>query len=315
MKSKKFLSILALALAFTSLAGCTQGDQTVDFIPYWEDNYIAGGGQAFTEELTYAVTYEKGESTSLVGYTLSYGNGTYTTKLQSNGTQYEYTTTLQASVTYTVGESSKTVDELVTSSVTFESAKNGLKPVKSEKRIKGSTPANTSEPTKAEDCFFTVDYKIQTVYGDSNQCTVTKNPDGENKAEKTYKIKKDGKLSYLDNEQLPLALRAISPSVTSAKIQTYSPFSVATQTASVTFGEEEETMHKLTVSLNGEEPTEKNFTYRIAQMSLATKPTGVTSRIWVSTKAEDRNLILQMYTPLSYSLGELVYTLKSIDRA
>ena len=120
------------------------------------------------------------------------------------------------------------------------------------------------------------------------------------------------KLSYLDNEQLLLALRAFDTSTTSGNVNTYSPFTKATQKIGISFTNEEEASAQLSISENGAEATQKKFKYRKATLSIKATNSGQSQTAWVAT--ENRNVILRLETPYSFNHGKLVYTLKSIDR-
>jgi hypothetical protein len=123
------------------------------------------------------------------------------------------------------------------------------------------------------------------------------------------------KYSCLDNEQLPLAIRAIPTNVSSAKVSVLNPFGKATQMVSLSFSSETSTEFTFK---RGEETVTKTLTYRPASMVLNERNPGGTQTIWVAKAADQqkneyRNVILKMETPIYYNYGALVYTLTSVS--
>ena len=120
------------------------------------------------------------------------------------------------------------------------------------------------------------------------------------------------KLSYIDNEQLLVALRAFDASTTSGNVNVFSPFVKGTQKIGISFGSEEEASAQLTISENGGEAATKTFKYRKATLEIKATNAGQKQTAWVAL--DNRHVILRLETPYSFNHGKLVYTLKTIDR-
>lgn len=318
MKAKKLMPILALVLGLSSFASCTQGNQTVELAPYWQKD-ANNAYVALVEELTYNVTFQKESGLDSVGYDVNYVNGTYTTTLkQKEDYTYEYTTTFAIDVVYTLdGQDPVTKKDSVTTKVQFKATTDSLQPTHSEKTIKCHTPLLVTKPTSAAKCYYVEEYSIVTDYADGKGTAVKTDLTKVN-PEETLPFKQGKKYTYLDNEQLPFAFRAFSTDVTSAKIKKYCPFTEAMQTIAISFGSEEESAYSfktpVSVNVNGEAKTLTSAAYRIATMKIDAQNSGVSKKVYIATKSKDRNLIIKMETPLSYSFGTLVYELTSVKR-
>lgn len=320
MKTKKLLPILAAAIiGATALSGCTSGDSKITFSNNWLKSNI-NPQESLTETLAYDVSFEKGTGYDSLSYDFDYQNGVYTTTLtQRSDGKLEYTTKLTVDVVYTLenGES-KTVQDVVETYVFFADANNGLTPIKSTKSIVSNTPKKlNSDVTSVSSCYQPVKYSITTDYTDGDGVCVVQDliiPDGasELKAPKTYKFEMGKKLSYLDNEQLLLGLRAFDSSTTSGKVTTFNAFtSNVTQKVSVSFKSSADST-QLNVTENGEAIAGKNFNYRTATIKYNKQNSGAEQTAWVAT--ENRCVILRLETPLPYEMGKLVYAIKTIDR-
>ena len=324
MKRKKISTLLALVLGLTMLGGCTNSDQKVIFGNFWNSNAV-DTNEMIHETLVYDVTFDAGEA-SLVAYNVNYKDGKYTTVLTSakenDKVVYTYATELNITAQYTLNGVTEECVDVVTSTVKFYAAAYGLQPISSEKEIKASSP-NGSTGTKVSDCYQQSHYTTKIVYNDD--CTqgssiVTAYPsEGEAKTqENTFEIEQK-KFSYLDNEQVFLALRAASNRTTSAKLNVYSPFLEAVQKLSWTF--EAEASKEFSFYKNGsEEKVNSTITYRPVKMVLDEKNPGATQTAWIAKKPDssidsnvNRNVMLRLETPLSYGLGTLIYTLNSVS--
>lgn len=320
MKAKKLIPLLALTLGLSTLGGCTNSDQKVRFGNYWNVNALDTTKEAKdTEMLEYDVTF-KGASASLVDYKVDYSNGKYTTHLQylEEESVYVYTTALNITAHYTLNGETKTVEDSITSEIKFRSGEYSLQPISSKKEINASSPIS-STPDKAEDCFVKFHYTVETTYNDdcSEGTSVVKNIPTEGEPyvrENDFEIEQK-KFSYLDNEQLLFALRGIPNNLSSAKVLVYSPFADAVQKVSMTYASDESA--EFTLTKNGTE-AKSLITYRPVSVVLDEENPGATQTAWIAkyedaTANKHRNVMLRLETPLSYGLGTLTYTLKSIS--
>ena len=320
MKRKKISTILALILGLTALSGCTNSDQKVSFGNFWNTNAI-DINETIHETLVYDVAFEANDN-SLVEYKLNYKDGKYTTTLTSekvnDKTIYTYTTALNITAQYTLNGVTEECQDVVTSTVKFYAAAYGLQPISSEKDIIASTPTAITG-TKASECYVQSHHSIKVTYNEDctqGVSTVTYHPtEGEAKPqEDTFEVDQK-KFSFLDNEQVLLALRAVRSSTSSAKLKVYSPFAEAIQKVSLSFQTEESA--EFSFYKNGSEEKVKSIiTYRPVNFVLDEKNPGGTQTAWVAkatdaSKNTNRNIILRLETPLSYGLGSLIYTLNS----
>lgn len=322
MKTKKILSTVVAVLGVAVLSGCGSSSKTVEFKNYWLKDSMAASVESYEETLVYDITFEKASGLDAMAYDLAYQNGSFTTNLKhySDG-KCEFTTKLTVDVVYTLDEgNSVTKEDSVETYVQFYRAQDGLTPIKSTKKIHTHSPKNVSKnATSVEDCYLEAWYSIETDYADGEGVCVKQDLTVPTDASlyptsgETFTFSMGEKYSYLDNEQLLIGLRAISTSTSSATVKTYSPFTESVQKISVSF-DSDEASGTFDVTENGVLNAKKPFTYRVAQTSIKVTNPGATQTAWFATE-KSRNVMLRLETPLSFNLGTLVYSLKSIDRA
>ena len=256
----------------------------------------------------------------------------YTTSLtfDTNTNVYTYVTELSIDAVYEYANEKAPLHDSVVTETKFHSSKNALTPISSKKRVVSHSPLNR-DVTKLSDCYQTWNYSIETTYAakaETANSVVTYYKVETNDGKETITNEVDGtptqtgdvaidhsKYSCLDNEQLPLAIRAIPTNVSSAKVNVINPFAKATQNVSLTFSTEESA--QFTFTRGGENAT-NTLTYRPVSMVLNERNPGGTHTIWVAKAADQqkneyRNVILRMETPIYYAYGALVYTLTSVS--
>lgn len=314
MKIKKLAPILAITLCVSALSGCT-GDQRVSFHSYWQQNSLVK--ESIHETLIYDVAFEAEDGLDKIGYGLSYENGQYKTVLVSEEvdgkTVYTYTTEFTITATYTLGSNSESFTDRIVSVSKFYDAENALRPISSVKEIVSHSPVSGGSRLEVSDCYETFEYSAAITYdadGKEGKSIVTQK--GEPPKEKEFEIN-EKHYRYVDNEVLLFAVRGLSSSVDAAKVLAYSPFAGSVQTISLSFGQEAST--DFTFFKNGAEST-PTITYRPLSIVLDEKNPGATQTAWIAKTTDaannaHRNVILKLQTPLSYSLGTLVYTLSS----
>ncbi len=316
MKLKKTALLLAATLCATTLAACGE-DKKIVFYDYWKNH--SESSNPVDETLTYSVSFEKGAGLDNVNYELSYENGIYTAHLKTDGEGYLYTTKLNLSVTYTYGEKSETFQDSVETEVRFKSAINApLTPTSSKKTVVSHTPAS-GNVSNFENSYVAYDYTIETVYGETPTSTVTYRETEDIAASffsSTFTTDSE-EYSYLDNEQILLALRAVQSSTTSGTVISYNPFLKATQQVNFSFQTAEN--DTFTYTLNGEEKTDtiscRNVNLVLDEINPGATQTAKIAVVTNNTNNQHRNIMLSLETPLSYSFGSLVYKLKTIERA
>ena len=312
---KKIVPTLALAISVVGLSACAKPDEKIEFNRYWNDN--AQVSESVSERLEYAVTFEASNSSYIDSYKINYTDGTYVTELTTNddGT-YLYKTELSITVTYTYGSESVSLQDVVKTQILFNDVTKSLKPISSTKEMLSHSPTNANA-TKLDDCYHKFHYKQETTYNadDSAVYKLTNlvNPESPTEETKEFSTASE-QYSYLDNDQLLFGLRAISPSVTSAKVLTYSAAYETVQQikldcSSATGAEFEYT--KNGTAFKG------NVSYRPIKMTINAANPGATQTAWIATPSTtgmniNHNVMLRYEAPVYYSLGTLIYSLKSV---
>ncbi len=319
MKAKALVLAVAAILSVSTLAACSDSDQKITFNDSWQYNTLAV--ENVDETCTYKVTYEKGSGMGM-NYTVSYEEGSYVTALKSSSDRYTYTTSLSIPVTYTLGEETETFHDVVTTETVFLRASGGLlRPVSSKKTMESHTPNNASA-AKLDGCYAHFKYTVTTTYeetGKGSASVVYEETNASKAHTKTTEFSYGGgKYSWVDNEQLLLALRAVPTANTSGKLSVYNPSAGKAQ--SVAFSFETKTAKEFTHTVNGNPLAIANISYRPVTIKLSERNPGATQTAWIASKGEDtknanRNVLLRLETPLSYNLGTLIYTLTSIQQA
>lgn len=318
MKAKKLFPILALALAFTTLSACTNTDYKLTFHPNWCEKPM-DNAETVSETLVYKV---EGKNMN-APYALSYKNGSYTTTLTSTANGYVYETALSVEVDFGFESETPLVDT-VTTRVEFLTSGNALRPVSSYKSVSSHSPMDVTEPTKEEHCYNEYKYTIETTYNaDGNASSKVTNLLHETpvSTDMTFTYT-DDEYTYLDNEQLLLALRALPNSTTGGSVNVFSPYVKDVQRLKISLADQ--TAKDFSYTLNGTATT-SSIAYRTASVVLDAKNSGATQTIWLAKNTVDssdpnkhvnqyRNMILYMETPISYALGTLTYTLTSVTR-
>ena len=313
---RKHLAYIATALLTTTLfSACGNVASKTSFYPYWQKNAIIT--EDVSETLVYDVLFTKGTS-PLYNYTLEYQTGTFTTTLKSTVTNgeflYEYTTDLRIKGTYSFEENVFSFEDYVTSTVTFKNTANSLAPVTSTKEFCSHSPQKVQASAQTK----FADWKVKgsvTVDHTTKKSSITM--EGyEKPAEKDISLtKQNEKYSYLDNEQLWIALRGVEQTANSApKFSVYAPFTGKVQTVAATFSASV-TEENFSFELNGD-PITQNMTYFPVQLTLDEKNKGSAQTLWIAA-AQDvknntyRNVILKNIVTIPYGIGTFTYQLKS----
>jgi hypothetical protein len=221
-------------------------------------------------------------------------------------------------VTFQYGtDEAVTATDIVTTEVIFQRSKDGLRPLSSVKHVVSHTPQNGGA-TSTDNCYALYDFTVETTYPTEGQATATVTYQT---SEEPYVVTSnfdasDDKFSYLDNEQLLLSLRALSPSTTSGTVQIYNPFIEGKQNIQLSFAET--AAQELTLTWNGE-TTKKTIACRSVSLKIDDRNPGSTQTAVIAQRTSadkntNGNVMLQLTVPLSYSLGNLVYTLNSVTR-
>ena len=322
MKARKLIPAFALLLSLTALTACT-GDKTVEFGNYWTGDALISSTDIH-EILEYDVTFQPTKITDSLDYQPAYSNGSLVTTLNStteNGqVVYIFTTEMHVDVTYTFnGVSTDPLKDSVVSEVRFYEAANNLKPISSSKTIVAHNPLNGNNHSKLSECYLPVNYTINTTYNENGKgkCVVTSESNAGFNFTDTFSPDKD--YTFIDNEQLLVALRAFDEDTTSATLESYSPFAGNTQKIKYTFAEGK-SGQKFDLVENGQNYTGDNaraINYREVTMSIDASNSGPAQTALVATgnTSTFRNVVLQLETQHAYGLGSLVFKLKTITRS
>ena len=331
MKKIRLAGLMLLA-PLTLLCACS-GGVPLSFAANWNRNTADSSVSNTREELVYEVTFTPSE-TPVGTLTAEYDEGTYTTLLEnknltlSDGSSqegYVYTTKLTISGRFRLGsEVSETFTDTVTSTVSFLSASQRLKPVKSEKEVVSTSPV-ASSPSSLENAFTTYHYTYDVSY-DAGLTTATavytdlteyKTEEGETvrRDPETREYEIEGDTTYLDNEQILFALRGLdlSAGVTFRTINsvmghvTEAGTSSNTQAPAAVKTAVDFTMDGTAVKQELD-AVEVPLVYR-------SSPSGQAQTLVYAATTDPnnntyRNVLLKMEVPVLQSLGTLVYTLK-----
>ncbi len=318
-KSKKILSLASVLLGASIFVSCTNTNSKVIFSEYWTENANIAT-ENITEELEYAVAFEKGAGLNMP-YSLEYTNGTYITRLkteQSDGkTVYVYETDFSITVHYQYKGETVDLQDSVKTTVKFEKASSALYPLSSHKEIVSHSP-NNGAAEKVADCYEEYKYNIDTTYDNAGKgvCVITKPDEEENNSISSEFSIDTKKYNYLDNEQLLFALRGLSPaSISSSTFSVYNAFTDSVQKIKVAFSSETGADFEF---LKDGVSVKDTISYYSADISIDSQNPGATQTAWVAktvdpSKNTYRNVVLKLKTPISYNLGTLVYTLKSAN--
>ena len=288
------------------------------------------------ETLEYQVSFEASEFFNKEYFTVAYcveENANYTTSLKASTEPdcYEYTTNLSIGVQYTLanGEKSEVFEDSVSTTTIFKSTALALQPVRSEKTVKSHTPLNTTATT-LQDAYTNFDYTVSIAYaedGTSGEITYTDRQGTLFGAKELPAEKKESfdinteKYTYLDNEQLLLAIRGLSSTVLATE-RTISTYDVATKAQqNVKIKPDSATSDKFSFAINGEQlPVDTVIEYIPVSLQFIAINEGSPIQAWYAKTTDPanntyRNVMLKMQTTVSYNIGVLTYTLKSANFA
>lgn len=313
MKKLRFAGLLLAPLVL--LTACGGVNTGLAFQSNWYRNTALGDLIENTyEALEYSVASSGGTAE---GYSVDY-SGVYKTVLRNapirleEGEQggYVYETELSLDVKFTVnGQTGETLRDSVKTHVEFLSVGQSLRPVMSKREVVSHSPVVS--PESAAKAYTEQNFTYETRY-DSALTTATvvldDLKDAAEPTEKTFDIK--GKGTYLDNEEILFALRGLTLS-TALSFRTFNSLMESVDTASFRTADD----CKEIVDFE-EDGVRKNETVDAVSVSLALSTGQAHTLVYAKRAANDsrndyRNVLLRMETPLSYSLGNLQYTLKA----
>jgi hypothetical protein len=316
MAKRNKLAYFAAVMASTvTLASCNNTPVKTTFDPYWQTDILQT--VKISETLTYEITFKASEK-SLNNYGLKYETGSYVTTLNSkmvNGEMlYVYETQLNIKGELSFEDNVHTFEDSVTTSVEFKNAANGLAPIQSTKTYVCHSPRNVkaTAETKFADWKETGEVKVNHA---EKTASILRNSQTTPYVSSIY-LKKE-KHSWLDNEQVLTALRAVHQADNAGyKFHVYAPFTRAVQTVSATFGKKS-VVENFALTIN-EQSFLGDVSYFPVTLILDEKDKGSEQELWIAACTDvrnntHRNVILKNVVYLPYSYGSLTYTLKTVS--
>lgn len=325
---KKCFALAALAISLALLSACGTNVAGIALSANWY-SYTANKNITETrEELSYSVLFDRAESES---YGVDYDEGTYTTLLE------DFTNTAETAVAdvpvgfhgyrlhteltisgryYLNGTATKDFTDSVVSDCYFYGVTDGLRPVKSVKKVRCTAPA--SVPTESAYCTV-YDYVYTALYnGDLTETTITYQDLGEENAKpETTVLKIKDSAVFFDNEEILFAIRAMDLGA-SISIRTVNPATRQIATLSTTEAPVSSSREFEYVRKDGE--TEEKVKAQIETASVTVRYGGINSgsaQTYVYAKCVNpdanthRNVLLEMTTSAINSMGTFTYTLKT----
>jgi hypothetical protein len=306
------------------------------------------------EVATYSISFEEGTNTSYsVNYVLD-GSKTaeYTTefyaqkfdwnndayadyKTDKTESVYVYKTTLALSGTYSVKASGETkdFDDTIESVCYFRSANGNLQPVYSLQIVKNTLPSSLTANTIA-DAFVELDSVYETFYNYNCTEAYVKTTDNLTNTSTDKKVNVDGNYSLFDRNELNVALRSFTSGSSTYVFDVMIAAEGATQSYQTSYGTSSylssETDGTIIDALNSVSPDSYIFTgknsdgevkyeYNVATLSLVSSMPGSSITYWYAAVPSNsfnsaRATMLKISSPLSFSLGTINYSLKSLSQ-
>lgn len=321
MKRSRLAGLLLLA-PLTLLAACGGGTPALSIAANWRKNTTVTGTEGTDERLEYEVTFD---SDPQDGFSADY-SGTYVTKLtnrmitlnegQQGGFRFE--TELKMDVSFSLnGEKSETFHDSVTTWIEMLPVQDKLRPVRSFREVVCNTPL--AAPKSIDDCSYLYHYSYSTSYDDAlTLATVvyTSYPTGADAENgdpviETKEYELDGSGTYLDNEEIFLAIRGITPS-TSVSFRSVN--TVMGGVRQLSFSDVSDTQEPVSFEMDGV-PSPEQIDAVSVTVGYSGSRGGMPQTVILAKKTSDtdntyRCVPLSMSVPVIQSLGTLHYTLR-----
>lgn len=318
---KKIRIAGALLAPLLLVTACGGGPLPLSFSANWYYNTALGSAIENTyETLEYSVSFE---STPRNGFSLSYTDGVYKTTLRNDMVEvesgselgYVYSTEYSVSVQFSFnGEKSQTFTDTMRSEVKLLSVGNRLRPVRSHKEVHTHAPLSEA-PTSLEGSYAEYQYAFDVEYNSDlpkelSAAKFTYTDLADDKNNETIEFDISGSDTFLDNEEILLALRGLDLA-RSASFRTINTVTRRMQTAS--FGVPTALNESVTFAAEGLEVPDAVEAYSVSirlggdhggqpQTLVYAKTTDTGANLY-------RNVLLRMEEPALHSLGTKRYTL------
>ncbi len=318
MRKRRLFGLLLLA-PLGLLAGCG-GPLTLSFAPNWFYNNTIESLGGTNERLEYEVTFTP---SGIEGTSVSYDKGTYVTTLSAESVAqgektvlaYRYHTEFKISGKYTNGElESDIFEDSMVSTVWFTKAEDGLRPIKSEKTVHSTVPFTENG---SNDWVSAYEFSYTFAYDEGLQnadYTLDIAAPASQKKQESGTIELDFGETFIDNEEIVMALRGLSLSASTAAIPFVTIDPQTRQTVKVGYSVEAQNVAIPAFTCNGE-LIEGNMDAVQVSCAYSTTNPGPTRRFLYAARTESskkyRSVLLRFENPVMYSLGTMTYTLKS----
>lgn len=324
---KRRLAPLLVAAPLALLAACGGGTPALTLNANWYANTENRTNITGTyEKLTYGVTFESRNGE----YALSYEDGQFTTTLEDvildeNGEKrqvYHLHTDLALTGKYTYQTAEKAFEDYAISDVWFLSLEYGLCPIRSEKKVHSTVPANVvTEQSLADEYEFeyTVEYEVSD--GKATKANATwVDLNSENAEPVKREISLSGNGSFFDNEEVFFALRGLTPTANSS-FRTLDP---QTDTeVGMTLSDVKESSEPVSVTVNGVKTEQSIAAYDVTLRYSMNQPGPARTLVYAALTQPDvagtnpfRCALLRFENPVMRStitLGTFTYSLKTAE--
>ncbi len=311
---KKRLSALALLAPLALLVGCG-GTMTLGFSSNWYYDNTVENPTGKSERLEYEVSFLENATD---GVSVHYEKGTYVTELtaetESSALLYRFHTELNITGNYANGGAQgDTFEDFMVSDVWFTRAEEGLRPVKSRKSVHATVPySSQNDPSWYTTYEFTYGLTYAQDLSDAEYSLDIAAPESR-KTSRTGTIELGYEETFLDNEQIPIALRGLNLSSANSLVpfvtvdpQTQRPVTVKLGAESVSTA--------VSFELNGEQIEGNIDAVRVSAAYDMAQPGPTRSFFYAARKDENskkyRSVLLRFENAAMYNLGTMTYTLK-----
>lgn len=319
MKAKR-LAPLALLLPLMLLAACG-GNTDLDLQANWYSDPVHANIQSDKEELSYEVTYTPPASKDPLA-SFEYETGTYKTTLQersslasyaawAKGTGYTYHAELKIAGSYTYGGKTESFEDTVTSDVVFMNVDNLLRPVRSDKRYNVTT--YYAGAVVNYNYAYTATYNEKLSETEIAVRDLRENVSEENSLNASKKIKLKGSGTFLDNEEIFLALRGLDLTVSST-FRTVNP--VTRERMNVATSSSKETKYVGSFTVDGAPTGEIDVKAVSFSIGYTASKSGMAQSLVYALPSSDhdfRNVLLEMTTVAPDGAGSFTYKLKEMN--
>ena len=325
---KKTISCILLAVVLTLCAGCGTTATDYEKHSYWltKDKIDLKEVGSIDETLVYDITTTAGTSRDFSAEL----TGTYTVKVKDvsaqeygfenmDGKIYYLETSLTVQGKYKAVALTYDVDDKIDTKVFFKGLGDNLQPLRSERSVKCVSP--TANETSYN--FLKLNYSYVTTYT-SNKAT-TEFTYNDKETEKEFKshdkkfTKSYTKSTYVDNEAMLFYLRAFDANTKSFSFN-FNTLDAVSQTVTpmVCKLNESAPHEKLTMSFseNGQQRESKEIITDHFDLSINSDFAGTPIYLWYANESNVNNYyhrLFKMQSSLPYRMGNLVYTLSSVN--